>query len=794
MSAWITPALAAVVLGRPAGAAARRRARRPVGLAVGRRRAARGGAGARARSHGGGRRRSSEPGSSRPRPAISAPRSRRRRSERTERSWAPLPLALAGSLLLAIGWGSVHEHRVLDAVLARISGPVTVEGSLRVDPSVELDRWSAVLDVRSVRWDEGAASVRETVWLSGRDEPPDAVRGDRLRVSGSVRPVDDAGFASFLLRRGIAAELEVDEAERLGPAAFAPVRWAQSFRALAGRSIESSFPPREAGLLMGLALGDDSRLDPVLERDFRATGLSHLLVVSGENVAMVLAPIVALGAALGWSRWPRFALGMGTVAFFVVLTGAEPSVMRAGVMAGLALIGVLLGRPRSTGSILAGAVVVLLVLDPGARAGRSGSSSRWRPRRAWSRSRRRSSTRLRFLPVVAGARRRRDARRAGRGDAAPAVLLPRGAGLDRGRQRARVPRGRAGAAARPGGGHDRDRRPGGRAPRLDPRAGADALPRDRRRPSRPGADPVDHGRRRAHAGARSRGSPRSSPGGCAPDGVCPGARSSASSRSLPLLVWTNAISAGPAERAHGPVLRRRAGRLGAAHLAGRRRDPGRRRPRSRPGRDRARGARRQAAGPGRREPPARRSRRRAPGGARAVPGRPAARAGLPRRLAGRCRARRGRVAASTSRSGTRGRATCSRSATSASRSCRPTAAGPGRSPTRTTTRSSSARASGRTRSCSRPSPRSRRSRCCSTTGVDLHADVLKVPHHGAATSIEPFFEAVDAGGGRRQRRPEHLRPPGPRGPRLDPRDRRRGAADRPRRDRHGHLRGWRGWL
>ena len=278
--------------------------------------------------------------------------------------WLPLPLALAGSILLAIGWGSVHEHRVRDAVLARISGPVTVEGSLRVDPSVERDRWSAVLDARSVRWEDGGAAVRETVWLSGRDEPPDAVRGDRLRVSGSVRPIEDQGFASFLLRRGIAAELEVDVAERVGPAAFAPVRWAQAFRALAGRSIESSFPPPEAGLLMGLALGDDSRLDPGLERDFRATGLSHLLVVSGENVAMVLAPIVALGAALRWSRWPRFALGIGTVAFFVVLTGAEPSVMRAGVMAGLALIGVLLGRPRSTGSILAGAVVVLLVIDP----------------------------------------------------------------------------------------------------------------------------------------------------------------------------------------------------------------------------------------------------------------------------------------------------------------------------------------------------------------------------------------------------------------------------------------------
>jgi competence protein ComEC len=279
--------------------------------------------------------------------------------------WLPLALVLIGAVMLAVGWGSVHEHRVRGAVVARLApANVTVEGPLRVDPSAELDRWSAVVDVRSVTWDGGAAAVRETVWLSGRDQPPDAVRGDVVRVTGSLQPVEDGGFAEFLLRRGISADMEVDEVTRLGPAPFAPIRWAQAFRALAGRSIESSFPPREAGLLMGLALGDDSRLDPVLERDFRATGLSHLLVVSGENVAMVLAPIVALGAALRWSRWPRFALGIGTVAFFVVLTGAEPSVMRAGVMAGLALIGVLLGRPRSTGSILAGAVVILLVIDP----------------------------------------------------------------------------------------------------------------------------------------------------------------------------------------------------------------------------------------------------------------------------------------------------------------------------------------------------------------------------------------------------------------------------------------------
>ncbi len=295
-----------------------------------------------------------------PADAVASPR-----ANRSGATWPAAVVAVLATLALAIGWGSAHAHRVEGALVSRLApASVVVEGSLRVDPKAEADRWSAVLDVALVRWSGRVAAVHESVWLSGRDEPPDAVRGDRVRVSGTLGVPEDAGFGEFLLRRGIAAELRVSDAERLGPAAFAPIRWAQTVRALVGRSIVATFPPREAGLLLGLAVGDDSGLDPIVERDFRASGLSHLLVVSGGNVAMVLAPVLALGAALRFSLWARFALGVGTTAFFVVLTGGEPSVMRAGVMAGLALIGVLLGRPRSSASILSAAVVGLLALDP----------------------------------------------------------------------------------------------------------------------------------------------------------------------------------------------------------------------------------------------------------------------------------------------------------------------------------------------------------------------------------------------------------------------------------------------
>jgi len=279
--------------------------------------------------------------------------------------WIRGPIAILGILALGVGWAGVHEHRLRASLLARLApADATIEGSLRTDPSPAGRGWSAVLDARRVSWSSGAATLRETAWVQGSGAVPVAVRGDRLRIRGELGKPSDPGFAEFLSRRGIAVELRADRVRRLGGSTSPVVAAAQAFRAFAGRSIGRLFAPREAGLLMGLALGDDSRLDPGLARDFQATGLGHLLVVSGENVAMVLAPVLGLGALLGLSRVPRFLLGLSTVLFFVVLTGAEPSVMRAGVMACISLTGVLLGRPRSTASVLSAAVLVLLVIDP----------------------------------------------------------------------------------------------------------------------------------------------------------------------------------------------------------------------------------------------------------------------------------------------------------------------------------------------------------------------------------------------------------------------------------------------
>ncbi len=292
--------------------------------------------------------------------AVAAPASDPRRA-----SGPAAALAVVGVVALGAWWGALRDARIERSALTHLPpGEVEVAGTLRVDPGESAFGWSAVVVVDEVRWQGGAAAIHDPLWVNG-EERPDAVRGDRVVLAGGIRVPDDPGFADSLRRRGIAATLSVSEVVRVEPSPDPFVRATQAVRAFVARSIARLFPPAEAGLLMGLVLGDDSRLDPGLARDFHAAGLGHLLVVSGENVAMVLAPVLALAALLGLTRWPRFLLCVGVVGFFVVLTGGEPSVMRAGVMATIALLGTLMGRSRDAGSVLASAVLILIVLDPG---------------------------------------------------------------------------------------------------------------------------------------------------------------------------------------------------------------------------------------------------------------------------------------------------------------------------------------------------------------------------------------------------------------------------------------------
>jgi hypothetical protein len=132
--------------------------------------------------------------------------------------------------------------------------------------------------------------------------------------------------------------------EGRAPPGGAALRISELVRDAARERALASLAPERAGLLVGMALGDTSLLPRELEGEFRAAGLTHLMAVSGANLAVVLAAGLWLAGLTGAGRRGLAAVGIVLVVVLVVVTRWEPSVLRAGVMAGLVLISVKLIR------------------------------------------------------------------------------------------------------------------------------------------------------------------------------------------------------------------------------------------------------------------------------------------------------------------------------------------------------------------------------------------------------------------------------------------------------------------
>jgi competence protein ComEC len=135
-------------------------------------------------------------------------------------------------------------------------------------------------------------------------------------------------------------------------------------RARAEAALERGMPAREAALARGFVLGEDGRIDAETRESFRRSGLSHLLAVSGQNVALLALLAMPLLAALGMPLRTRLVWVLGLIAAYVPLAGAGPSIQRAAIMGALSVLATLSGRRASRLYALVVAAVVMLVVEP----------------------------------------------------------------------------------------------------------------------------------------------------------------------------------------------------------------------------------------------------------------------------------------------------------------------------------------------------------------------------------------------------------------------------------------------
>ena len=190
---------------------------------------------------------------------------------------------------------------------------------------------------------------------------PVADPGARFEAEGWFVPLRDDGFDRARARLGAQvtlhpATIEVVAEPRHAHAAAARVR--------AGlRTATAGIDVPKAALLRGLTIGDTTTIAPATIDSFRASGLSHVLAVSGSNVAIVLGAVLALFSSVGLRM--RIAAGFGALALFVLVVGPDASVLRAGVMGAIVLACLAHGRSTEPLAALAVAVIVVIALRPG---------------------------------------------------------------------------------------------------------------------------------------------------------------------------------------------------------------------------------------------------------------------------------------------------------------------------------------------------------------------------------------------------------------------------------------------
>ncbi len=224
----------------------------------------------------------------------------------------------------------------------------------------------------AVRGYEGRR-VREPVLLElplGRSPPQGAVIQGAATVRAPRGPADGFDERTWLRHQGVHVIVRYTAWRQVGRRGGVG-GVADRIHAWLGAAIACGVTGERRALLVGIVLGDDGGLSQSTKEHFQASGLYHLLAVSGQNVVLVAAGVLVLAWLVGVARGVGEVGALVGIAAYVLAVGAQPSVVRAGVAGALASIAWLTGRLGDAWYALAlGAVVLLgwnpmLVFDPG---------------------------------------------------------------------------------------------------------------------------------------------------------------------------------------------------------------------------------------------------------------------------------------------------------------------------------------------------------------------------------------------------------------------------------------------
>ena len=212
-------------------------------------------------------------------------------------------------------------------------------------------------------------TARATTAIAQTRNAPYFRYGDRLLIEGLVSEppqLEEFDYAAYLARQGIAEVLDARSFALIGEGAgSAFYRALYRFRHRLAVSIAAVVPEPQASLGQATLLGMRSNIPPELTEAFRVTGAAHLLAISGLHVGIILGISLALSAALlGRRRYIHLIAPLVVIWLYGLLSGMSPSATRACIMGSVYLASLAFGRQRGTLAPIGCAAALMVAVSP----------------------------------------------------------------------------------------------------------------------------------------------------------------------------------------------------------------------------------------------------------------------------------------------------------------------------------------------------------------------------------------------------------------------------------------------
>jgi len=273
-------------------------------------------------------------------------------------------VAVGAVLVIAgLSWGGLRLEAMASSALLREVGESAPAELVVIGPA-RTTSWAVRVQAEVRRF--GETRVRERVLLLlpvGRSPPRGAILATVVRVTEPREPEGGFDERAWLARQGIHVVLRGGTWRQIGTrrgVAGVGDRLRDRVERAVGRGVDGV----HRALVLGVVLGEDEGLPEGTRDDFRASGLYHLLAVSGQNVMFLAIGIYGLGWLIRLPRVARELATVGGIGLYVLAVGWQPSVVRAGVAGALASLAWLVARPQDRWHFLALGALVLLVWAP----------------------------------------------------------------------------------------------------------------------------------------------------------------------------------------------------------------------------------------------------------------------------------------------------------------------------------------------------------------------------------------------------------------------------------------------